>query len=159
MKCKNAEHWMALAVGEDLSPTEGLDLQRHLQECSKCQQAWEQHQRGFAALQQSRTHEARPKSDSIWPGVAHRLRARDSAPERGEFNGWIAALAVTAACVLLFVFSQDDARSIAVQQGGSSNSTMVSSPRNFDAPTLRPLRPDDLRGQAPYNPQPRSDRK
>lgn len=153
MKCKTAKHQMALAVGEDLSPAEIQELQRHLQDCSNCQQTWEQHQRGFAVLQHSRTNETRPKSDSVWPTLAQRLRERDAASQRGEFNGWIAALAVTAACVVLFVFSMDDSPSLAVrpQPSVSSGGTMVTSPPNSGQAVKPMLRRDEVRATQPYN--------
>jgi hypothetical protein len=145
---------MALAVGEDLATAETQELQRHLQDCSTCQQTWEQHQLGFAALQQSRTLDTRLKSDSVWPTVANRLREREAAPQRAEFNGWIAALAVTAACVVLFVFSIEDPPSMAAQQqqGGSRGNVLVKSPNHSGADSTPLRRRDELRRTRPYDP-------
>lgn len=153
MKCKTAIYQMALAVGEDLTAAEIQELQRHLQDCSNCQQTWEQHQRGFAALQHSRTNEVRPKSDSVWPTVSHRLRERAAAPQQGEFNGWIAALAVTAACVVLFVFSLEDSPSLVVrrQPGVSSGGTMVTSPEGSGQAVRPLLRRDEVRTMRSYD--------
>ncbi|MBC7816527.1 MAG: zf-HC2 domain-containing protein [Planctomycetaceae bacterium] len=145
---------MALAVGEDLSPAETQELQRHLQDCSNCQQTWEQHRRGFAVLQHSRTNETRPKSDSVWPTVSHRLRERAAAPQLGEFNGWIAALAVTAACVLLFVFSIEDSTPVAsFQQQGNNfdNNTRFISTDNSGQDPAPLLRRDGVRDGRSYN--------
>lgn len=160
MKCKTAERQMALAVGEDLSPAENQELQRHLQDCSNCRQTWEQQRRGFAVLQNSRTNELQRKSDSVWPVLSHRLRERNAAPQRGEFNGWIAALAVTAACVLMFVFSQDDSRSMTAQQqrGAYSRGMLVSSPGKSESNTRPLLRQDDVQRKRAYNPAPSPDR-
>ncbi len=159
MKCKTAKHQMALAVGEDLSPAEIQELQRHLQDCSNCQQTWEQHQRGFAVLQRSRTNETRPKYDSVWPTLSQRLCERDAAPQRGEFNGWIAALAVMAGCVVLFVFSIEDSPSLDVrpQRGVSSGGTMVTSPSNSGQSVKSMLRRDEVRTTQPYNAAPNVD--
>ncbi len=159
MKCKTAKHQMALAVGEDLAPAEIQELQRHLQDCSNCQQTWEQHQCGFAVLQHSRTNEARPKSDSVWPMLSQRLRERDAGPQRGEFNGWIAALAVTAACVVLFVFSLEDSPLLVVrrQSGVSSGGTMVTSPDNSGQAVRPLLRRDEVRTMRSYNAAPKVD--
>jgi hypothetical protein len=161
MKCKTANHQMALAVGEDLSPTETQELLRHLQDCSTCQQTWEQHQRGFAVLQQSRTNETPTKSDSVWPTLSQRLRECEAAPQRGEFNGWIAALAVTAACVVLFVFSLDDSPSLVIrpQSGVSSGGTMVMSPEVSEKAMKAMLQRDEVRTLQPYNPAPPAGRK
>ena len=159
MKCKTAKHQMALAVGEDLALAEIRELQRHLQDCSNCQQTWVQHQRGFAVLQHSRTNETRPKSDSVWPTVSHRLRERAAAPERGEFNGWIAALAVTAACVLLFVFSREDSLSVASrsQRGSFFGDTMISLPDDSEQADVPLLRRDEVRTKRPYYAGPKVD--
>ena len=99
MNCKIAERQMALAVGEDLSPAESQELQGHLQACSKCQKTWAQQRHGFAILQHSRVQDVQRKSESVWPMLANRLRERAAESPRGEFNGWFAGLAVTAACV------------------------------------------------------------
>ena len=157
MKCKTAKHQMALAVGEDLAPAEIQELQRHLQDCSNCQQTWEQHQRGFAVLQHSRTHETRPKSDSVWPTLSQRLRERDAAPQRGEFNGWVAALAVTAACVVLLVFSIEDAPLLLdrPQPGISSGGTMIKSSEGSGSAVRPLLRRDEVRILRPYNAAPK----
>lgn len=162
MNCKTAQRHMALAVGEDLGPAESQELQGHLQGCSKCQKIWEHQRHGFAVLQRSRTHEVRRKSDSVWPVLANRLRDRESDSQRPEFNGWFAALAVTAACVLVFAFSQDKATPIASQpyQGSLSGNIMVSSPAEL--PELTSPRPlgGGASSQREYNaaPQPSSDR-
>lgn len=162
MNCKSAQHQMALAVGEDLSPAESQQLQGHLQTCSKCQKTWEQQQRGFAVLQRSRTQEVRRKSDSVWPVLAHRLRERKTELPRSEFNGWFAALAVTAACVLIFVFSQEGTVPIASQPrpNTSFGGTMISSPADWRETNPPRLERDDVRTKHPYDvaPQPSSDR-
>lgn len=153
MNCKTAQHQMALAVGEDLSPAESQELQGHLQGCSKCQKTWEQQQHGFAVLQRSRNQEARPKSDSVWPALANRLREREAQSPRGEFNGWFAALAVTAACVLVFVFSQDQLVPLvsSPRQGEASRSTMVSSPADFRERTTPVPQRDEVPTKPVYN--------
>ena len=157
MKCKTAEHQMALAVGEDLSSVESQELQGHLQDCLKCQKTWEQQQHGFAILQHSRTQGVQRKSDSVWPVLSNRLRERAAVSPRGEFNGWFAGLAVTAACVLVFVFSQDGSVPIASQTrpGILSGGTMISSPSEWQTKTPQRPQQDELRTKAPYNAAPR----
>ncbi|MFM9962678.1 MAG: hypothetical protein ACKV2Q_15820 [Planctomycetaceae bacterium] len=142
---------MALAVGEDLAPAEIQELQRHLQDCLSCQKTWEQQQRGFAVLQHSRTVETRPQPESVWPTISQRLRERGIASERGEFNGWIAALAVTAACVLLFVFSREDSVSVAsrTQRGRLSAETLVSHPDDSGQTGAPVLRQDAVKSRRP----------
>lgn len=156
MNCKTAQRQMALAVGEDLSPAESQELQGHLQACSNCQQTWEQHQNGFSVLQHSRTQEIRLKSDSVWPVVANRLQERTTDSPRGDFNGWFAALAVTAACVLVFVFSQESSIPVASQPPSRSvsGSTVVTSPADLRETTPPHPRKDEVHDNRPYNPAP-----
>lgn len=154
MNCKTAQYQIALAVGEDLSPAESQELQGHLQACSNCQKTWEQHQQGFAVLQRSRIQEIRPESDSFWPVLANRLRERAADSPRGEFNGWFAALAVTAACVLVFVFSQEGLVPLPLQprSGNTTNSTMASDRHNSEERTPSLLQRDDVQTKRVYNP-------
>lgn len=162
MNCKSAQRQIPLAVGEDLSPVESQELQGHLQTCSKCQKTWEEQQRGFAVLQRSRTQEVRRKSDSVWPVLANRLRERGTEFPRAEFNGWFAALAVTAACVLVFVFSQEGPVPIASQPhpNTSFGGTMVTSPADLRQTSPPSLERDDVRTRPSYDvaPRPSSDR-
>ncbi len=156
MNCKTAQRQMALAVGEDLSPVESQELQGHLQGCSNCQQTWEQQRRGFAMLQRSRTQEIHPKSDSVWPVLANRLREREVESPRGEFNGWFAALAVTAACVLVFVFSQESSFPVASQPrtGSVTGGTMVISPADLRERTSSGPQKEEVRPNRPCNSAP-----
>ncbi len=155
MNCKTAQRQMALAVGEDLSPAESQELQVHLQACAKCQTTWEQQRHGFAVLQRSRTQETHPKSDSVWLVLANRLREREIDSPRGEFNGWFAALAVTAACVLIFVFSQESSIPLASQpqSGTVSRGTPVSSPADLreKIPLRYPQYQEEVLTKNPYN--------
>lgn len=133
MSCKTARNDMALAVGDDLEPTAAEMLHQHLAGCPECQKMWRQLQVGFAVLQQSRVALRLSKSDSIWPEVATKIQERQADPRRAEFNGWVAGLAVLAACVLVFVFAQDGSVSstfqpnshnlIGVTNAGMSDST------------------------------------
>lgn len=153
MKCKSAQHQMALAVGEDLSPAETQELQGHLETCPKCQRTWEQQRLGFAVLQRSRIQEIQRKSDSVWPALAHRLSEREADSPRADFNGWFAALAVTAASVLIFVFSQESPVPIASQprSNAASSGTMVSSPADLRETTLPRLERDDDQADPAYD--------
>lgn len=159
MNCKSARRQMALAVGEDLTPAESQELQNHLLGCPSCQKSWEQQRNGFAVLQCSRTREIHPKSDSVWPALATRLKERELNSPRGEFNGWFAALAVTAACVLVFVFSQDTTSFPVVSQRNSTSSfgsmPVSSRPRLDDRKPQRPWQ-DDVQSKRVYDvaPQP-----
>ena len=144
MHCKTAQRQMALAVGEDLPLPEANELQTHLAECSACRHVWEQHQRSFAALQRSRVEPQPSQRDSVWPTVATRIQERQSVPRRSEFNGWIAGLSVMSACVLVFVFTQEEPGSIVIHRGRGPaiNGTMIGVP-------TEPLQPMRFRSPRP----------
>ena len=153
MNCKTAERQMALAVGEDLAPVESQELQGHLESCMKCQKTWEQQQHGFAVLQRSRNHEIPRKSDSIWPVLVNRLRERNAESPRSEFNGWFVGLAVTAACVLVFVFSQESSNPIASNSlGGKANNLQSVANPDGSSQFFPPAHSrDELPARPPYN--------
>jgi hypothetical protein len=101
---------MALAVGEDLPQADSAELQSHMAECEDCQKSWDNHQRGFAVLQSSRSEQTiviAPRS-TVWPVVAGQIQRRALTPRRVELNGWIASLVVVSASILVFVFSLDE---------------------------------------------------
>ena len=153
MNCKTAERQMALAVGEDLAPVESQELQGHLESCMKCQKTWEQQQHGFAVLQRSRNHEIPRKSDSIWPVLVNRLRERNAESPRSEFNGWFIGLAVTAACVLVFVFSQESSNPIASNSsGGKANNLQSVANPDGSSQFFPPVHSrDEVPARPPYN--------
>ena len=155
MKCRTAERQMALAVGDDLSLVEGQELQSHLQACSKCQQTWKQQQQGFAVLQHSRMEDVPQKSESVWPVLSSRLRERSAEFPRREFNGWFAGLAVTAACVLVFVFSQDRSTPMASQPRMMSGGTLISAPVDSHSRARQFPQQDEVRTKPAYNAVPR----
>jgi anti-sigma factor RsiW len=107
MQCKIAQRQMALAVGDDLDQAEAQELQRHLAQCSVCRGLWEQHRQVFAVLQDSRVVASAVKRDSVWPSVATRLQQRHAGGRREVNSLWISGLAIAAAIVVVFVFSQD----------------------------------------------------
>ena len=151
MHCKTAQRQIALAIGEDLPLPEANELQTHLAECSACRQVWEQHQQSFAALQHSRIEPQPAKRDSVWPMVATRIQERQSARRRIDFNGWIAGLAVMAAGVLVFVFTQEEPGPLVAQPGRGSpiDRTMIVMPKERTQPlqfrSPRPVGPDAWR--------------
>ena len=145
MNCKTAERQMALAVGEDLAPVESQELQGHLESCMKCQKTWEQQQHGFAVLQRSRAQEVPRKSDSVWPMLVNRLRERNAESPRSEFNGWFVGLAVTAACVLVFVFSQESSNPMASRSSGGR--VFESSPVDLPDGSGKSFLPNHSRGE------------
>lgn len=128
MNCRQAKSELALWVGGDLTESSALELERHVAVCPSCRTLREGLSTSHTALQavaaapavspardESMRREAnrpRPASDSsIWPAVSARIsRSEQSRSQR--FNGWVPAMAVSAACVaILFVAVQNATQS------------------------------------------------
>ena len=161
MRCKTAQLQMALAVGEDLSPSAAVALQTHLADCSTCQQVWKNQERSFSALQLSRAEPVLSERGSVWPSVASRIQQRRSAPRRAEFNGWIAGLAALAASVLVFVFTLEEPWPTEMAEHGHGPAiagTMVVAPsesaRDFPARSVRPVGSPRQSDKFPVPPSP-----
>lgn len=128
MNCRQAKSELALWVGGDLNETSMLELERHVAVCPSCRALREGLSASHTALQavaaaptvgaardESTRREAnrpRPASDSsIWPAVSARI-ARSEQSRSQRFNGWVPAMAVSAACVaILFVAVQNATQS------------------------------------------------
>lgn len=130
MNCRQAKSELALWVGGDLTESSALELERHVAVCPSCRTLREGLSASHTALQAAAAapvlrpaHEEsttarreanrpRPASDSsIWPAVSARItRSEQSRSQR--FNGWVPAMAVSAACVaILFVAAQNATQS------------------------------------------------
>ena len=160
MRCKTAQLQMALAVGEDLPPSEAVTLQTHLADCSACRQVWDNQQRSFQAFQHSRVEPVPSERGSVWPSIALRIQQRQSAPRRAEFNGWIAGLAALAASVLIFVFTLEEPWPTEVAQHGrgpaiAGTMIVVPSESTRDVP-FRSVRPVGAARQSDKFPVPPS---
>jgi hypothetical protein len=151
MNCKIAQQQMALAVGDDLAPEPVRQLQNHLADCTDCEVLWKRHQRTFAVLQRSRDDDKLTRRGSVWPAVSRQIEKRSAMSRLGDFNGWFAGLAVAAACILVFVFSQDGSPQ-PVTGNPSSGRAVQSNFTGLETPLElrpkqppRPLNPDDVK--------------
>lgn len=127
MNCRQAKSELALWVGGDLTESSALELERHVAVCPSCRTVREGLSASHTALQtvaartagpaqeectRREANRPRPTSDSsIWPAVSARIsRSEQSRSQR--FNGWVPAMAVSAACVaILFVAVQNATQS------------------------------------------------
>lgn len=118
MKCKQAKSELALRIGGDLPEAPSLELERHVAVCPSCRTVREGLKSSHSALQEVAAAPPRPAgparasspSDSLWPAVSARLSRRET-PRTRQFNGWLPALAVTAASIaVIFVAGQNAAQ-------------------------------------------------
>jgi len=100
MNCKRAKAEIALSVGDDLDATSKQELERHLVVCAHCRNHWLRLQSSLRILRKSDVKSDKLLSDSVWPGVSTKLVSRSNA-SMSQFNGWLAATAVVAACVMI----------------------------------------------------------
>jgi hypothetical protein len=100
MNCKRAKAEIALSVGDDLDATSKQELEQHLVICAHCRNHWMRLQSSLRILRKSDVKSDKLLSDSVWPGVSTKLASRGDA-SMSQFNGWLAATAVVAACVMI----------------------------------------------------------
>lgn len=106
---------IALLAGGDLE-VEELDEALHLiKTCSHCQEHW-RHVRGSLDLLDRFGTPELGQSEELWPAVETRLRASRAASNPRKFNGWVPALSMAAACILILAAGQMD---VTWQQEGS----------------------------------------
>lgn len=109
MKCKQAKASIALWVGNDLEEENIPELERHVTVCPCCRFFWKQIQQTQQVLQQvdckpfSATH---GDDQSIWQDLSTKIDRNTEHFQRERFNGWLPALAVVSACLLLLLYSQ-----------------------------------------------------
>ena len=131
MNCKRARLHIALHVGDDLDAAGVVELDRHLAACADCRDYTAQ----FAGpLDSLHGNIVKPGElqDSLWPELLDKLPARPG-NRILEFNGWWIALAVSAACLAILMFWQDERRRRFTSDSGS---IVGASSNSF--PTARP---------------------
>jgi predicted anti-sigma-YlaC factor YlaD len=101
MDCRQAESWLALWVGNDLSDTEpARQLQVHLEQCEHCRAKSLEFVVAHTALQEARCVPAETPV-CLWPRVRARLAQWDCRPQFARFNVWVPTALATVACSLL----------------------------------------------------------
>jgi hypothetical protein len=105
-QCKQADQWIQKALDAALTPAERDALDRHMETCSACAQAWQQHR----ALSQLATDWARRPSlnqEGTDEFIAKLMTSIESRPARGILGSrsWGAALAFAGALALLAIIS------------------------------------------------------
>ena len=92
---------MALWIGNDLEETSAGEVRRHLHECPACHGHYQQLRSSMRVLQDRGAGLSDSFGWSIWPEVSRMLPAR----REPAFNGWLPAVAVAAACLVMVVVS------------------------------------------------------
>ena len=109
MNCKLVRSEIALYAGNDLDESVGFELERHLAKCPACRQHCQNMKGSLAVLHRFNDNPDEVTSPSLWPRVATRI-ARQAVPASlDRFNGWIPAMAIVAACLMIAVFAQNPA--------------------------------------------------
>ena len=108
MNCRRAKLEIALWVGDDLDSRATDGLKRHLTECAPCRTHWQKLKLGLKPLQNSGSSVMFSIDDSLWPSLLTQLPDRPAEPQPTEFNGWLPAVAVCAACLAIVAFWQQN---------------------------------------------------
>ncbi|MCH8828555.1 MAG: zf-HC2 domain-containing protein [Planctomycetes bacterium] len=104
MNCKRARLEVALWVGNDLDGKAEQVLKEHLAECGRCRIHWKRMKESLRHLHDPEDSAAYRIDSSIWPDLLSQLPTRGDGPRPVEFNGWLPATAVVAACLAIFAF-------------------------------------------------------
>lgn len=104
MHCKRAKLEIALWVGDDLDGNASDELKHHLSECAPCRQHRDRLKSSLKPLHDSDAASMFSINDSLWPNLLTQLPKRPADSEPSEFNGWLPALAVCAACLAIMTF-------------------------------------------------------
>ena len=107
MNCKRIQSLIALLVGNDLDDAETLQVERHIATCPHCRAYHQEMQASYEALQNSADETVYESQPSLWPQLSARLFPTTTPQNTRSqaFNGWIPALAITAATLMIMVFS------------------------------------------------------
>ena len=121
MRCKHCHEQLALELGGDLDAREQTAVQRHLAQCPECREYRRKLQQSQAALQTA-AEAPSPQQPSLWPGLARLIQPIAQTPvvvrrTANHFNGWIPALAVGVACLLVLSFSGQQGRRMMKEPG------------------------------------------
>jgi hypothetical protein len=148
MNCKSARSAIALWVGNDLDEQAEPALRQHVAQCSQCRCFRRELERSIQVLQEADgSAENAPRSpdlqDSLWPELDVRIAARQSAVT-GRFNGWLPALAVSAACLMILAFSKNTPSPFAGHRPDDSFEALAGG----DSPLSRPVQ-DRMLGNVP----------
>jgi len=106
MNCKQAQIDLALWVGKDLEDKgRRIELKRHLAVCPQCRDSHKQLRGAMSVLHQTDDGKIIAPSKSVWPSVSAGIAYHEESHRLNRFNGWVPAMAVTAACLTLLLFS------------------------------------------------------
>ncbi len=107
MNCGEAQLELALWVGQDLTDATRIEaLRRHVAICPSCGQRAKSLQASLVALGSLEVQRTYDTSDSLWPELDARIRAKEAAPPaRPSIAIWAVGLATaTALCGAVWAF-------------------------------------------------------
>lgn len=104
MNCKHARTMIALLVGQDLDDAADHTLQKHMAACEECRSQAARMTTALRVLRDAEDVPAFSRQSSLWPSIARHVEARRATGLAEQFNGWVPALAVMAAGLLIAVF-------------------------------------------------------
>lgn len=110
MDCRRAKAEIALWVRQDCDRVAELHLEQHLTRCPNCREYRQRIQHTLETVQDVMTEPGGDPVHSLWPRVAARLDAYEESLRRSRFNGWVPALAMAAASVMIFVLATDQSQ-------------------------------------------------
>lgn len=108
-KCRTFRNDIALLAGNDLGDQARVEAERHLATCPECRELWLSLSNSQQVLEQVRNSEpveTKPEP-SIWGDVQRRIRVLDERSTRRDWRGWLPAIALAAACLVVTLITSD----------------------------------------------------
>lgn len=103
-QCNGLKSRVALAVGNDLSDTELVLLEKQLKNCDVCRAQYEELQKSYDALQNQFDNAPVPSlQDSVWPKVSAKIVANRHKNRPTQFNFLLPTLTTVACCLALML--------------------------------------------------------
>ena len=104
---ERSKRQIALLAGDDLEGEQVGEAQRNIDLCSDCRQHWI-HVRGCLDVLDRAGKTTWPQDSRLWPAIESRLRSTVTPARPQEFNGWVPALSMAAACIALLIAGRLD---------------------------------------------------
>lgn len=101
MKCRQARSDIALFVGNDLQEPSARELEQHVTKCPECADHLARLRQTIQVFDQIDAGLDAAPHKSLWPGIERQVRHMRLAAQQGRFNGWVPAMAIAAACLMI----------------------------------------------------------
>ncbi|MGC1272789.1 MAG: hypothetical protein WBC44_03715 [Planctomycetaceae bacterium] len=105
---ERARRQIALLAGDDLEGEQQDEARRYVDSCPDCRGHWLRLRGCLDVLDCAGKTSGPGAETSLWPVIESRLRPTVVMRRSDQFNGWVPALSMAAACIALLIAGQMD---------------------------------------------------